>query len=94
MISARFYLRIKIHKARRLLLSDLLMGAAFCAALATASFDIIFFKKGALDPKIDYTLRNFEASVEDYEYVGKVGTSPFSISTTLFHNTLKSCLYD
>jgi hypothetical protein len=72
MISARFFLRIKIHQSRRLLISDLLMGAAWCAALTTATFDIVFFKKRALDPKVDYTLTNYDASVADFEYVGRV----------------------
>jgi hypothetical protein len=79
MISARFFLRIKIHQSRRLLISDLLMGAAWCAALTTASFDVVFFRKGALDPKIDYTLTNYDASVGDFEYVGRVRTNSTSI---------------
>ncbi|KAH3947658.1 hypothetical protein HBI56_237750 [Parastagonospora nodorum] len=72
MIVARLYLRIQIHKARRLLLSDCLMAASWCAALTTASFDIVFYKQGALSPKTDYTLINFDAPVETYEYVAKM----------------------
>jgi hypothetical protein len=53
------------------------MGAAWCAALATASFDIVIYKKRALDPKINYTLMNYDGSVADYEYVGKVGPNSF-----------------
>jgi hypothetical protein len=79
MILARFYLRIKIHKSQRLLMSDVLMGAAWCAALTTASFDILFYKRGALHPEIDYTLRNFDTPIENYEYVSKVGTNRFLI---------------
>ncbi|EAT80762.1 hypothetical protein SNOG_11718 [Parastagonospora nodorum SN15] len=63
---------VLIHKARRLLLSDCLMAASWCAALTTASFDIVFYKQGALSPKTDYTLINFDASVETYEYVAKM----------------------
>lgn len=72
MILARFYLRVTVHRNRRLLVSDFLMAAAWCAALATASFDIVFCKRGALKPGIDYTLYNLDTSVENYEYVGKV----------------------
>jgi hypothetical protein len=53
------------------------MGAAWCAALATASFDIVFYKRGALRPDIDYTLRDFDTTVENYEYVAKVRLSHF-----------------
>jgi hypothetical protein len=77
MILARFYLRVKVHRNRRLLVSDLLMGAAWCAAFATASFDIVFYKRGALDPELDYTLRNFDTPIENYEYVAKVGIRRF-----------------
>jgi hypothetical protein len=76
MIAARFWLRVKIHQARRLLVSDALMGAAWCAALATASFDIVFYKNGALHAETSYTLSNFAGSAEEYEYVAKVRTPP------------------
>jgi hypothetical protein len=72
MILARLYLRIKIHQNRRLLLSDMLMAAAWCAATTTASFDIVFRERGALRSNIDYTMRGFNTSVENFEYVVKV----------------------
>lgn len=72
MIIARFYLRIKIHQARRLLTSDVLMGLAWCAGLATSSFDFVAHAKGALEPHIDWTLANYEAPIEEIEYLTKV----------------------
>lgn len=51
----------------------MLMIAAWCSAIATASFDVIFLKEGALDPEIDYTLINFvPKSTERFEYLLKV----------------------
>jgi hypothetical protein len=72
MISARLYLRLGIHKARQLILSDLLLVAAWCAAVATASLDIVFYKKNVLRPDVNYTLSNFEASPADFEYTLRV----------------------
>ena len=72
MIIARFYLRIRIHQARRLLASDALMGAAWCAAFTTASFDVVFYKNNALNPELSYTLNNFDVARGNYEYVSKV----------------------
>jgi hypothetical protein len=72
MILARLYLRIKIHQNRRLLLSDMLMAAAWCTATTTASFDIIFRERGALRSNIDYTMKGFDTSVGNFEYVVKV----------------------
>lgn len=72
MIIARFYLRIKIHQARRLLTSDVLMGLAWCAGLATSSFDFVAHAKGALEPHIDWTLANYGAPIEDIEYLTKM----------------------
>jgi len=80
MIVARLYLRIQIHKARQLLLSDCLMVATWCAALVSASFEVLFYKHGALSPKIDYTLVNFDAPLETYEYVAKVSVFDFHSS--------------
>jgi hypothetical protein len=66
-------LRVGIKEGRRLLLlSDLLMAVAWCSAVATASFDIVFYQKKALDPTINYTLTNFDASLEDFKYVLRV----------------------
>jgi hypothetical protein len=79
MIAARFYLRVKIHEHRRLLTSDVLMGAAWCGAFATASFDIVFHRNRALEPELSYTLSNFTASVEEYEYVARVREPPCRI---------------
>ncbi|RYP08932.1 hypothetical protein DL764_001585 [Monosporascus ibericus] len=67
-IAARIYLRLKIQN-RSLLLSDLLMIAAWCAAFTTASFSIIFAVEGVLKPEIDYTLINYDADAETLEYV-------------------------
>jgi hypothetical protein len=48
------------------------MAAAWCAATTTASFDIVFRERGALRSNIDYTMRGFDTSVENFEYVVKV----------------------
>jgi hypothetical protein len=48
------------------------MAAAWCAATTTASFDIIFRERGALRSNIDYTMKGFDTSVENFEYVVKV----------------------
>jgi hypothetical protein len=77
MIAARFWLRVKIHQARRLLVSDALMGAAWCAAFTTASFDIVFYKNGALHAETSYTLSNFAGPPKEYEYVAEVKTPSF-----------------
>lgn len=87
MILARLYLRTKIHRNRRLLLSDMLMAAAWCAATTTASFDIIFRKRGALRSDIDYTLRDFDTSIENFEYVAKL----LWASVIPFYATLYLC---
>ena len=65
------------------------MAAAWCAGAATASFDIVFEKRGALKADIDYTLRDFDTSVENFEYVAKVRTcyfvKPWTYAVGCFH---------
>lgn len=53
------------------------MAASWCAALASASFDVVFYKEGALSPDIDYTLVDFEAPLETYQYVARVSVHQF-----------------
>ena len=65
-------MRLGIKKARQLLLSDLLLVAAWCGAVTTASFDMVFYKMNVLRPGIDYTLKNFHAPPADFEYLLKV----------------------
>ncbi|KAH7020252.1 hypothetical protein EDB80DRAFT_220113 [Ilyonectria destructans] len=78
-IAARIYLRLKIQR-RRLQASDLLMMAAWCAAVSTASFDVFFYVNGILRADINYTLVNYDADAETFEYILRVmwgGVIPF-----------------
>lgn len=70
-IAARIYLRLKIQR-RRLQASDLLMMAAWCAAVSTASFDVFFYVNGILRADINYTLVNYDADAETFEYILRV----------------------
>ncbi|KAJ3524775.1 hypothetical protein NM208_g11921 [Fusarium decemcellulare] len=58
LIAARVYLRLVIQK-QRLLASDMLMVAAWCSALTTASFDIVLKNNGVLEADVNYTLVNW-----------------------------------
>lgn len=71
-IIARLYLRLKIQRRRRLLFSDWLMLLAWSSAVASAPFNNILVKHGALDPKIDYTLNNYQTDLATLKYVRKV----------------------
>jgi hypothetical protein len=77
MVSARLYLRLRIKEGRVLLVSDLLMATAWCAAATTGSFNIVFYKMGALRPDVSYTLSNLNASPADFEYILKVRANYF-----------------
>lgn len=72
LISARLNLRLRIRKARQLLLSDLLLVAAWCAAVVLASFDLVLYKNNVLRPDVDYTLSNLDVPPADFEYIQKV----------------------
>ena len=76
MISARLYLRLGIKKARQLILSDLLLVAAWCGTVATASFDFIFYKRNVMHPDVNYTLSNFDAPPAEFEYILRVSRIP------------------
>ncbi|RYP11064.1 hypothetical protein DL765_007897 [Monosporascus sp. GIB2] len=78
-IAARIYLRLRIQN-RSLLLSDLLMIAAWCAAFTLASIDIELALEGVLEPHIDYTLVNYDVDAETLESMLKLlwaSTIPF-----------------
>lgn len=70
-IAARLYLRLKIQK-RKLLSSDLLMCAAWVAAVATAAFDIKFAQMRALDPEVVNTLEGYTGGPEDIALILRV----------------------
>lgn len=58
------------------LTSDYLMLCAWLAAVATASFDIIFARLDVLHPDMDYFLTKYSGTPEDVEYILKVGAAP------------------
>jgi hypothetical protein len=74
MIAARLYLRLKIQR-RRLMSSDVLMCVAWVAAVAAASFDIQFAVMGALDPKVEATLKGYDGGPEEIKLIHQVSTS-------------------
>ncbi|KAI3571634.1 hypothetical protein IWW34DRAFT_894654 [Fusarium oxysporum f. sp. albedinis] len=67
-IGARIYLRLVIQR-QKLVAADWIRILAWCSAFATASFDVVFMKKGALDAEINYTLSNWEVKPEKLERV-------------------------
>ncbi|KAL8408381.1 hypothetical protein RB594_006986 [Gaeumannomyces avenae] len=85
-IAARLWLRVVVQR-RRLWASDILMFLAWLASAATAAFDIVFFRMGALEPHIDTFLRQYEGSVEDVILILKL----FWISTIPFILTFYLC---
>ncbi|EWZ28644.1 uncharacterized protein FOBCDRAFT_276769 [Fusarium oxysporum Fo47] len=67
-IGARIYLRLVIQR-QKLVAADWIRILAWCSAFATASFDVVFMKEGALDAEINYTLSNWEVKPEKLERV-------------------------
>lgn len=69
-IIARLYLRIFLQR-RRLLASDIFMIAAWCAVVALAVFNIIFYRMGVLRRGITIDLAGFEGTAEEAERFNK-----------------------
>ncbi|KAF5624490.1 integral membrane protein [Fusarium sp. NRRL 52700] len=65
-ILARLYLRLILQR-RSLLASDVFMCAAWASAVATASFDIYFFRIGIFKPGTTFDLAGFEGTVAEAE---------------------------
>lgn len=73
-IAARVYLRLKIQN-RRMLVSDIIMCAAWVFAIITAAFGPVFASKGALDPDVHTSLEGYKGGVEDLQLVLQVRAS-------------------
>jgi hypothetical protein len=71
MILARMYMRLKV-KRQSADYSDIFLILAWCMSVTTASFDIVFYVKGALQEHISFSLVGFTGTVEEKEYVLKV----------------------
>ncbi|KAH7021903.1 hypothetical protein EDB80DRAFT_395 [Ilyonectria destructans] len=69
-IIARLHLRLNIQR-RGLLVSDILIGAAWVSGLANTSLDIVFMKLGALDPPVLSTLANYAGDEDTIKEVLK-----------------------
>ncbi|KAF5704125.1 hypothetical protein FMUND_12667 [Fusarium mundagurra] len=83
-IGARIYLRLAIQK-QRLVTADWLRISAWCTAFITGFFDIIYAKEGVLHPGINYTLSNWDASLEQQIRVRKYNfANPFPFYTTFY----------
>jgi hypothetical protein len=83
-ILARINLRLRIQRVP-MMLSDYLMCCAWLSSVATASFDVVFARKGILRPDIDYYLTTYEGSAEDFEYLYKmIWVSQFPFDMTLY----------
>ncbi|KAG7409385.1 hypothetical protein LZL87_013525 [Fusarium oxysporum] len=80
-IGARIYLRLAIQK-QRLVTADWLRISAWCTAFVTGFFDILYAKEGVLHPGINYTLSNWDASLEQQIRVRKNSGAP-SMSTSV-----------
>ncbi|KAH7007731.1 hypothetical protein EDB80DRAFT_614529 [Ilyonectria destructans] len=57
-IIARLHLRLKMQR-RKLLVSDMLICAAWVSGLATTCLDVVFMRLGALDSAVLFTMENF-----------------------------------
>ncbi|KAH7150850.1 hypothetical protein DER46DRAFT_513355, partial [Fusarium sp. MPI-SDFR-AT-0072] len=83
-IGARIYLRLAIQK-QRLVTADWLRISAWCTAFVTGFFDILYAKEGVLHPGINYTLSNWDASLEQQIRVRKYNwVNPFPFYTTFY----------
>ncbi|KAI3579048.1 hypothetical protein IWW34DRAFT_805672 [Fusarium oxysporum f. sp. albedinis] len=70
-ILARLYLRLVLQR-RSLLASDVFMCAAWASAVATASFDIYFYRIGIFKPGTTFDLAGFEGTAEEAESFYKI----------------------
>ncbi|KAF5648594.1 hypothetical protein F52700_910 [Fusarium sp. NRRL 52700] len=83
-IGARIYLRLAIQK-QRLVTADWLRISAWCTAFVTGFFDILYAKEGVLHPGINYTLSNWDASLDQQIRVRKyTWVNPFPFYTTFY----------
>ncbi|VZI02822.1 unnamed protein product [Fusarium fujikuroi] len=81
-ILARLYLRLVLQR-RNLLASDVFMCAAWASAVATASFDIYFFRIGIFKPGTTFDLAGFEGTAAEAENFYKLyyfSTYPFYVT--------------
>lgn len=85
-ISARLYLRVKIQH-RKLLVSDILMCAAWVTGIIAASFTIKYLWMGALEPHVQISLKNYEGGPEDIILILKL----IWFSNIPFHTTFYLC---
>ncbi|EMT74498.1 hypothetical protein NOF04DRAFT_14019 [Fusarium oxysporum II5] len=84
LIAARIYLRLFIQK-QRLLLSDLLIIAAWFSAFMTIVFGLLVAKYNTLRPELDYTLMNWDAPLEAQIYVARLSwAAMFPFLTTFY----------
>ncbi|RBQ67904.1 hypothetical protein FVER14953_21121 [Fusarium verticillioides] len=85
-IGARIYLRLAIQK-QRLVAADWLRISAWCTAFVTGFFDILYAKEGVLHPGINYTLSNWDATLEQQIRMRKLQynwVNPFPFYTTFY----------
>jgi hypothetical protein len=75
MILARLYLRLRINR-HRLSLSDVLICLAWCAATATVSFDIVFFRMDVLRRDVDPFLSGYRGDKKSLQRALKVSRHP------------------
>ncbi|TDZ28577.1 hypothetical protein C8035_v007394 [Colletotrichum spinosum] len=85
-IAASLHLRLNIQ-GRKLLISDVFLCLAWCAAVATASFDIQFTVMGALKQHIKITLDGYDGSEADVILVMRL----FWASSIPFFTTFYLC---
>ncbi|KAH6689676.1 hypothetical protein F5X68DRAFT_230291 [Plectosphaerella plurivora] len=71
LIAARLWLRIQIQ-TKNLLLSDALLIISWFGSLVQAILAIVFASEGALHPRNDYTLLNWQADIKKMEHVTKL----------------------
>ncbi|KAF4448457.1 tetratricopeptide repeat domain-containing [Fusarium albosuccineum] len=93
-IAARIYLRLGIQK-RRLLGSDLWMTAAWAMGIVVAAFCITFIRMGVMEHGIDPSLKAYDGSKEDKQYIRKllwISTLPFLTSFYICKSALL-CVY-
>jgi hypothetical protein len=70
-IGFRIYHRLRVQKGR-LVLSDYLMILALCGAITCASFDVIFWQRDVLRPRMSVGFENYNPGEELVEYIYKV----------------------
>ncbi|KAF5973131.1 integral membrane protein [Fusarium coicis] len=70
-IIARIYLRLIIQK-RRLMDSDIWMLLAWAAGITVASFCVTYVHMGVMEPWVDSSLKDWEGTREDKEFVLKL----------------------